>query len=88
MPKDVVNGSPEDFNNFVSVEEGTLTVSYQPDEVINFMYNEIYLEAQSIILNCFDDIYHKCNLERNQVEELIRIILLKLSLHLMQTANQ
>ena len=21
MPKDVVNGSPEDFNNFVSVEE-------------------------------------------------------------------
>ena len=58
MPKDVVNGSPEDFNNFVSVEEGTLTVSYQQDEVINFMYNEIYYEAQSIILNCLDDIYH------------------------------
>lgn len=36
MPKDVVNGSPEDFNNFVSVEEGTLTVKYEPDQVINF----------------------------------------------------
>lgn len=23
---------------------------------------------QSIILNCLDEIYHKCNLERNQVE--------------------
>ena len=70
MPKDVVNGSPEDFNNFVSVEEGTLTVKYEPDQVINFMYNEIYSEAQSIILNCLDDIYHKCNLERNQVERI------------------
>ena len=70
MPKDVVNGSPEDFNNFVSVEEGTLTVKYDPEEVINFMYNEIYSEAQSIILNCLDDIYHKCNLERNQVERI------------------
>ena len=70
MPKDIVSGSPEDFNNFVSVEEGTLTVSYQPEEVINFMYNEIYSEAQSIILNCLDDIYHKCNLERNQVERI------------------
>ena len=70
MPKDVVNGSPEEFNNFVSVEEGTLTVQYEPDEVINFMYNEIYSEAQSIILNCLDDIYHKCNLERNQVERI------------------
>ena len=68
MPKDVVNGSPEDFNNFISVEEGTLTVKYEPEQVINFMYNEIYSEAQSIILNCLDDIYHKCNLERNQVE--------------------
>ena len=45
MPKDVVNGTPEDFNNFVSVEEGTLTVKYEPEEVINFMYNEIYSEA-------------------------------------------
>ena len=70
MPKDVVNGTPEDFNNFVSVEEGTLTVKYEPEEVINFMYNEIYSEAQSIILNCLDDIYHKCNLERNQVERI------------------
>lgn len=70
MPKDVVNGSPEDFNNFVSVEEGTLTVRYEAGEVINFMYNEIYGEAQSIILNCLDDIYHKCNLERNQVERI------------------
>lgn len=70
MPKDVVNGSPEDFNNFVSVEEGTLTVKYEPDQVINFMYNETYSEAQSIILNCLDDIYHKCNLERNQVERI------------------
>ena len=70
MPKDVVYGSPEEFNNFVSVEEGTLTVQYEPDEVINFMYNEIYSEAQSIILNCLDDIYHKCNLERNQVERI------------------
>ena len=70
MPKDVVNGSPEDFNNFVSVEEGTLTVKYEPEQVINFMYNEIYSEAQSIILNCLDDIYHKCNLERNQVERI------------------
>ena len=34
------------------------------------MYNEIYSEAQSIILNCLDDIYHKCNLERNQVERI------------------
>ena len=70
MPKDIVNGLPEDFNNFVSVEEGTLTVKYEPEEVINFMYNEIYSEAQSIILNCLDDIYHKCNLERNQVERI------------------
>lgn len=70
MPKDVVSGSPEDFNNFVSVEEGTLTVRYEAGEVINFMYNEIYGEAQSIILNCLDDIYHKCNLERNQVERI------------------
>ena len=70
MPKDIVNGSPEDFNNYVSVEEGTLTVKYDADEVINFMYNEIYGEAQSIILNCLDDIYHKCNLERNQVERI------------------
>ena len=70
MPKDIVNGSPEEFNNYVSVEEGTLTVKYEPDEVINFMYNEIYCEAQSIILNCLDDIYHKCNLERNQVERI------------------
>ena len=70
MPKDVVNGSPEEFNNFVSVEEGTLTVRYEAGEVINFMYNEIYGEAQSIILNCLDDIYHKCNLERNQVERI------------------
>ena len=70
MPKDVVNGSPEDFNNFISVEEGTLTVKYEAGEVINFMYNEIYGEAQSIILNCLDDIYHKCNLERNQVERI------------------
>lgn len=51
-------------------EEGRLTVKYEPDEVINFMYNEIYCEAQSIILNCLDDIYHKCNLERNQVERI------------------
>ncbi|MCI6994285.1 MAG: hypothetical protein MR875_05475 [Methanobrevibacter sp.] len=70
MPKDIVNGSPEEFNNYVSVEEGTLTVKYEPEEVINFMYNEIYCEAQSIILNCLDDIYHKCNLERNQVERI------------------
>ena len=70
MPKDVVNGNPEDFNNFISVEEGTLTVKYEPEQVINFMYNEIYCEAQSIILNCLDDIYHKCNLERNQVERI------------------
>ena len=70
MPKEVVNGSPEDFNNFVSMEEGTLTVKYEPEEVINFMYNEIYCEAQSIILNCLDDIYHKCNLERNQIERI------------------
>ena len=70
MPKDIVNGSPEDFDNYVSVEEGTLTVKYEPEEVINFMYNEIYCEAQSIILNCLDDIYHKCNLERNQVERI------------------
>ncbi len=70
MPKDVVNGNPEDFNNFISVEEGTLTVKYEPEQVINFMYNEIYSEAQSIILNCLDDIYHKCNLERNQVERI------------------
>lgn len=70
MPKDVVNGTPEDFNNYVSVEEGTLTVKYEADEVINFMYNEIYSEAQSIILNCLDDIYHKVNLERNQVERI------------------
>ena len=70
MPKDVVNGTPEDFNNFVSVEKGKLTVKYGAEEVINFMYNEIYCEAQSIILNCLDDIYHKCNLERNQVERI------------------
>ena len=70
MPKDIVNGSPEEFDNYVSVEEGTLTVKYEPEEVINFMYNEIYCEAQSIILNCLDDIYHKCNLERNQVERI------------------
>lgn len=70
MPKDIVNGSPEEFDNYVSVEEGTLTVKYEPEEVINFMYNEIYSEAQSIILNCLDDIYHKCNLERNQVERI------------------
>ena len=70
MPKDIVNGSPEEFNNYVSIEEGTLTVKYEPEEVINFMYNEIYCEAQSIILNCLDDIYHKCNLERNQVERI------------------
>ncbi len=70
MPKDVVTGSPEEFNNFVSVEEGTLTVRYEAGEVINFMYNEIYGEAQSIILNCLDDIYHKCNLERNQIERI------------------
>ncbi|MDD6776856.1 MAG: hypothetical protein PUD86_06150 [Methanobacteriaceae archaeon] len=70
MPKDIVNGSPEEFDNYVSVEEGTLTVKYEPDEVINFMYNEIYSEAQSIVLNCLDDIYHKCNLERNQVERI------------------
>ena len=69
MPKDIVNGSPEEFDNYVSVEEGTLTVKYEPEEVINFMYNEIYCEAQSIILNCLDDI-HKCNLERNQVERI------------------
>ena len=56
MPKDIVNGSPEEFDNYVSVEEGTLTVKYEPEEVINFMYNEIYCEAQSIILNCLDDI--------------------------------
>ena len=31
---------------------------------------QLYLEAQSIILNCLDDIYHKCNLERNQVERI------------------
>ncbi|WP_295588937.1 hypothetical protein [uncultured Methanobrevibacter sp.] len=68
MPKDIVNGPAEEFDNYVSIEEGTLTVKYEPDEVINFMYNEIYSEAQSIILNCLDDIYHKCNLERNQVE--------------------
>lgn len=67
MPKDVVNGSPDDFNDFVSVEGGTLTVSYGSEKVINFMYNEIYCEALSIILNCLDDIYHKCNLEKNQV---------------------
>ena len=30
---------------------------------------QLYL-AQSIILNCLDDIYHKCNLERNQVERI------------------
>lgn len=47
-----------------------MTVKYEPDQVINFMYNEIYSEAQSIILNCLDDIYHKCNLERNQVERI------------------
>lgn len=47
-----------------------MTVKYEPDQVINFMYNEIYTEAQSIILNCLDDIYHKCNLERNQVERI------------------
>lgn len=70
MPNDIVNGSPEEFDNYVSVEEGTLTVKYEPEEVINFMYNEIYCEAQSIILNCLDDIYHKCNLERNQVERI------------------
>lgn len=70
MPKDIVNGTPEDFDNYVSVEEGTLTVKYEPEEVINFMYNEIYCEAQSIILNCLDDIYHKYNLERNQVERI------------------
>ena len=70
MPKDVVNGSPEDFNNFVSVGEGTLTVKYEPDQVINFMYNEIYSEAQSIILNCLDDITINVNLERNQVERI------------------
>lgn len=70
MPKDIVNGSPEEFDNYVNVEEGTLTVKYEPEEVINFMYNEIYCEAQSIILNCLDDIYHKCNLERNQVERI------------------
>ena len=54
MPKDVVNGSPEDFNNFISVEAGTLTVKYEPEQVINFMYNEIYSESQSIILNCLE----------------------------------
>ena len=70
MPKDVVSGSPEEFDNYISVEEGTLTVSYEADEVINFRYNEIYSEAQSIVLNCLDDIYHKCNLERNQVERI------------------
>ena len=32
MPKDIVNGSPEEFNNYVSVEEGTLTVKYEPEE--------------------------------------------------------
>ena len=70
-------GLKKEFNDdnevqlyLVSVEEGTLTVQYEPDEVINFMYNEIYSEAQSIILNCLDDIYHKCNLERNQVERI------------------
>lgn len=82
MPKDIVNGTPEDFDNYVSVEEGTLTVKYEPEGVINFMYNEIYCEAQSIILNCLDDIYHKCNLERNQVERINKdnIIEVKLSL--------
>lgn len=71
MPKDIVNGSPEEFNNYVSVEEGTLTVKYEPEEVINFMYNEIYCEAQSIILIALMIyIYYKCNLERNQVERI------------------
>lgn len=70
MPKDVVNGTPEEFNNYVNVEEETLTVKYEANEVINFMYNEIYCETQSIILNCLDDIYYKCNLERNQVERI------------------
>lgn len=70
MPKDVVNGSAEDFDNFYSTREGTLTFKYESGDVINFMYNEIYSEAQSIILNCIDDIYHKCNLERNQVERI------------------
>ena len=41
MPKDIVNGSPEEFDNYVSVEEGILTVKYEPEKVINFMYNEI-----------------------------------------------
>ena len=31
MPKDIVNGSPEEFDNYVSVEEGTLTVKYEPE---------------------------------------------------------
>ena len=70
LPRDVVSGSVDEFNNYFSVEDGTLTVSYEADEIINFMYNEIYSEAQSIVLNCLDDIYHKCNLERNQVERI------------------
>lgn len=78
MPKDIVNGTPEDFDNYVSVEEGTLTVKYEPEEVINFMYNEIYCEAQSIILNCLDDIYTtSVILKEIKWGELIKIILLK-----------
>ena len=36
----------------------------------NHFFFFFYCEAQSIILNCLDDIYHKCNLERNLVERI------------------